>query len=385
MYLHFQSCFCCCPPRPFRGVLHRHERRSLPALGDLREESVLDGVELGAVRGIMCDKEPYAQSVSKVHQVLLDNLVPAGVGPTSVAEDDDCPRLWVQVPEMLVPHPLDALAGKLGCVVACSDSHVASVRPHVVYAMRYDLPLAEGGEVVVEGLGAAIGQGLAWPFEIACHLFLLGVHTDDGDVDVSGGLAHGGDLLELLVPVLDLLHGEFLVERPLAQMEAVKNLLDQIPGDVDSERFQLVHDLLDAEGYPNHALVLGETGRVRLDDFLHRLCPFRMSGHVPLASATLMTHTPLWQIRAKAKFFETFSYRMRANSHIIANFAVADAIGLQLFGFRADEEPSISLVQACHKGQITLRQHIWRRISYHIMSFEITLKLRKILQISKFI
>ena len=68
---------------------------------------------------------------------------------------------------------------------------------------------------------------------------------------------------------------------------------------------------------------------------------------------------------------------MRANSHIIANFAVADAIGLQLFGFRADEEPSISLVQACHKGQITLRQHIRRRISYHIMSFEITRKVTK--------
>ena len=222
----------------------------------------------------MYDKEPYAQSVSKVHEILLDNLVPAGVGPTSVAEDGDCPRLWVQVPEMLVPHPLDVLADKLGCVVTCADCHVVSVPGHVIYAMEDDLHLAEGGEVMVEGLEAAFGQSLAQPFEIACHLFLLGVHADDGDVDVCGGLAHGGNLSELLIPVFDLLHGEFLVERPLTQLEVVKNLLDQIPGDVISARFQLVHYLLGSKGYSYHALVLGEAGCVRLDNLLHGLRPF---------------------------------------------------------------------------------------------------------------
>ena len=82
----------------------------------------------------------------------------------------------------------------------------------------------------------------------------------------------------------------------------------------------------------------------------------------------------LW---ARLKFFDTFSYRMRANSHYFSNFAVTDAVGLQMFGFRPDEVPSVPLVQACHKSQITLRQHFWRCFLYHIMSFGITHKVTK--------
>lgn len=377
MNIHFQSSLGCCAPGPFRGVLHRHERCSLPTSGDLREEPVLDGVELGAIRGVMCDKKPHAQPVGKIHEVLLDNLVGAGVGPTSVAEDDDCPRLGVLASEMLVPHPLDVLAEKPGSVVTCADSHVAGVLGHVIYAMGDNLPFTECGEVVVEGLELAFGQSLARPFENARHLFLLGVRADDGDVDVSGGLAHEGNLFELLIPVLDVLHGEILVERPLAQLEAVKNLFDQITGDVNSSQLQLVHYLLDAEGYPYHTLVLGKPCRVRLDNLPHGTCPFGMLRNFTFAPTALTADTAGRQVWARLKFFDTFSYRMRANSHYFTNFAVSDAVGLQMFGFRPDEVPSVPLVQACHKSQITLRQHIWRCFLYHIMSFGITHKVTK--------
>ena len=338
---------------------------------------MLDGVELGAIRRVMYDKKPYTQSVGKIHEVLLDNLVRAGVGPSSVAKDHDSPGIGIPLPEMSVPYPLDVLADELGGVVTSADCHISGVCGHVIDAMRDNLPVAERGEVVVEGYELVFGQSLARPFEISRHLFLLGVHADDGEVDVCGGFAHGSDLLELLVPVLDLLHGEFLVERPLPQLETAKNLFDQIPGDVMSARLQFVYYLLDAEGYPHHALVLGKPCRVRLDNLQYSLRPFGMLRNFPFTPTALTADAAGRQDWARLKFFDTFSYRMRTNSHYFTNFAVADAIGLQLFGFRRDEVPSVPLVQACHKSQITLRQHIWRRFLYHIMSFEITHKVTK--------
>ena len=72
--------------------------------------------------------------------------------------------------------------------------------------------IAECGEIMVERLKAAIGQGLAIPFEVTQHLFLLRVNADNGKFYGLRSITDGRYPLKLLVPVLNFLHRKILIK-----------------------------------------------------------------------------------------------------------------------------------------------------------------------------
>lgn len=82
--------------RPAAGISDGEERHSAPRACYLGEETVLDGVELGAVRRVVHDEDFQADAVGEVHEVLLDDTVSAGVGPAPVAEDDEHPCIRIE-------------------------------------------------------------------------------------------------------------------------------------------------------------------------------------------------------------------------------------------------------------------------------------------------
>lgn len=114
----FQALLCHGIGCPAAGISDGEERGSTPRVGYLGEEPVFDGVELGAVWRVVHDENPYAYAVGKVHEVLLEDTVSAGVGAAAVAEDDNHFGMRVEPFQMAVPYTLYVLAHELGSVVA---------------------------------------------------------------------------------------------------------------------------------------------------------------------------------------------------------------------------------------------------------------------------
>ena len=214
------------------SVGHGEERRSAPGAGYVGEEAVLDGVELGAVRGVVHDKDSHSDAVGEIHEVLLDDSVSAGVGAAPVAEDDEHRRVRVEALQVSVPYPLDVVADEAGGVVAGANREVARVVCQVVDAVWHNHAVGESLEVVVESLGRGRAVHLAVPLEVADHLLLLGVHADDGDSRLEAGPLSRVNLHELGIPVLRLAQRQALDERPAPEPRSGKHLPDDIVGHV---------------------------------------------------------------------------------------------------------------------------------------------------------
>ena len=143
---------------PATGICGGVERCLAPRACYLGEEPVLDGVELGAVRRVVHDKYLHSDTVGEVHEVLLDNVVAAGVRSAAVTEDDKHTSIGIELPELIVPHALDIVADKLGSVVAGTYREIARGAGDVVDAVRHNRPLRECPEVVVVDPGRMVGR-----------------------------------------------------------------------------------------------------------------------------------------------------------------------------------------------------------------------------------
>ena len=114
------------------GILQREERSSAPAAVDLRKAPVLNRIEFGAVRRIMHDEDVHAQSVGKLHEVLLDDAVRTGVGAASVAQDDHRMRIRILSPQFGLPYPFDIVADELGGVMVGPEGKVDLVPVDII-------------------------------------------------------------------------------------------------------------------------------------------------------------------------------------------------------------------------------------------------------------
>lgn len=163
-----------------RHIFQRQQRSPAQTAIDLREESMLYGIELETIRRIMNNKKPDIQFVGKIQKVLLDDFMLAGVRASSVAQDNKRSGIRVLNVQMVRPHPLDIVTNESGSVVADPHRHISHVFSDIIDAVRNNHSIAECGEIMAESLKASIGQSLAIPFEVSQHLFLLRVNADDG-------------------------------------------------------------------------------------------------------------------------------------------------------------------------------------------------------------
>lgn len=128
----------------------------------------------------MNNKNPDIQFVGKIHEVLLDNFVLAGIRASSVAQGNKRSGIRVLISQMIIPHPLDIVTNESGSVVADPHRHISHLFGDIIDAVRNNHSISECGEIMVESLKAAIRQSFAIPFEVPQHLFLLRVNADDG-------------------------------------------------------------------------------------------------------------------------------------------------------------------------------------------------------------
>ncbi len=236
-------------------------------------------------RRVVHDEDLQAGAVGKVHKVLLEDAVAAGVGAAAVAEDDEHFRLRVEPFHVAVPYTPYVLAHELGSVVAGAYREIARVVGHVVDAVRHDRAFGESLEVVVEGLWRGRAVHLPVPLEVADHLLFLGVHADDGDSRLDAGGLCLVNLQELGVPVLNLAQRKAFAERPPLEPGTLHHLSHDIFGHVVSRFKKFTADLRNADVYPDDALVLRKSRHVPGNDAAERRHPFGMSLGLPFRSA----------------------------------------------------------------------------------------------------
>ena len=131
------------------GLFDGVEDGSAPNSGNLREEPVLYGVPLGAVRRIVGNSDVDAQSLGRFHKAPFELPASGIVGTSSVTKDADTFYVWIYMTEVFLPLFYKTVAGKLRCVVARTKGHVASIPARIVDAMWHHLAVRECGVVMI--------------------------------------------------------------------------------------------------------------------------------------------------------------------------------------------------------------------------------------------
>ena len=142
-----KPCFGSCPGCQFTCLFNGVEHCSAPNSGDLREESVLYRIPLGAVRRVMGYSDVNAQPLGQLDKTPLELPAPCVVRASTVTEYEYALRIWVNVSEVLLPLLGKAFTGKLGSVVANSEGHVTGVPLDIIDTIRHYLAIGECGIV----------------------------------------------------------------------------------------------------------------------------------------------------------------------------------------------------------------------------------------------
>lgn len=322
----------------------------------------------------MHNKKPHIQSVGKIHKVLFDYLVGTGVGTSAITQDGNRLCIRILFPEVIVPDPFDVLTYKLRCVVTDSHCHITDILCDIVYAVRNKHSVTERAEVVVVRPQASVRKCLAGPFEVAEQFLLLGVDADDRDAGLLQRLAYGRNVLELLVPVLDISHRNILAERTFTKTETIKYLSDMVPRDFMPGFGKLILDMGLGYGYPYHPIILGKTGSVGFYNLNDRLDPFRVLGQNGMTSATLSADTAFSERLPRLQFLQSNLKSMCADSHFCAKFAITEPLIFETFCLCRKEQSSASFVQAGHIRLFIWREYFWRSFRVHLYALSLLYK-----------
>ena len=372
----FQPFLCHGMCSPEAGVSDREERRTAPGASYLGEEAMLDGVELGAVRRVVHDENLQPDAVGEVHEILLDDTVPAGVGAAAVAEDDEHFGIRVKVLEVTVPDPLYVVADEFGGVVACTYREISRVVRHVVDAVRHNLASGESIEVVVESLGRGCAVHLPVPLEVAELLLLLGVHADDWDSRLHAGGFRRANLHELGISVLHLAQRKALRERPFLESFSLYHLPYNIVGHVMSTPEELAANLGDTDVEPDHAFVLRKACHVPGNNVPERSHPFGMLVGFPFRTASRHALLAAGRDYMVQKFRNSFGNGIRRTSKSLAYSLYRASRGARRLA--CNKMPSIAFFECCKVFHFRLANLYWRFLLHHCNDLEINYKDTKI-------
>ena len=331
---------------PFASVLDREKRMSAPRSGYLGEGPVFNRVVLGAVGRVVHHDKPQSDSVGERDEVLLDDVVGAGIGPAAVTENDEHIGLRIEGLEMLIPAGFDIVADKLGGVVAGADGEVSRVAGDVIDSLRDNGPLGEGGEVVVKSLRRGCAEYGPLALEVADKFLLLGVDADNRNAEFNAQLLDSTDFLELLVPAIDFAHRDILAERPRLESALLDEPADVVFGNVCSASGKLPSDFWSLDVEPDRALVRRVACHM-LGHYFHKAVPpFRMLGYFVFRTASWLAGSAGARTCFLTKFANSLANRLCGNFKKLAQRLYRKALGPDRLA--RNKKPSLTFIE-CHK------------------------------------
>ena len=370
-----RSSFC-----PVLCIFQGQEWCSAPASADVGEESVLYGVELRAIWGIMHHYDVFPNPLGEFHEVLFDNPMRAGVGSSAVTEDGDGVCIGILLVQVPLPYKLEVVTCKLGRVMVLSEDEISFVFLCVVYTIWYELSIREGGKVVVEGFRSPLTDDLPTSLEVAYEFFLLGVYAENGDAIFFALPSRSCNLLELLVTAFDLLQWQILLEGAPSVAKLIKNLLDDVACCIDAAVMQYGQKFCDAYRLPPCRVILRESRSVGLYHgdylFLHAWMLFEL----PLTATTSSSN--VFIIRCIVG-------RQLVPSLIHGRFAYAKELAYQsnpmvamLKGECGKVDSALVFIERLHIFDGCFHELIWGIFWYHLKCLNYPSKVLKIPQIS---
>lgn len=211
------------------SLLDGVEDGSAPYSGNLREEHVLYGIPLGAVRRIVGNPNVETQSFGCFHEARLELPASGIVGTSSVTKDTDTLYTWIYIPEVFLPLFHQTIAGKLRSIVTHSKGHIAGIPHDIVDAVRHHLAVGERGIVMVVHLDgfSAVGCSVVTSERAKDFLFLR-VHAEYGSACFLTPFSQLFNILELFVTPLAISHRQGLYRLASGVPLSLYNLSDSI-------------------------------------------------------------------------------------------------------------------------------------------------------------
>ena len=211
------------------SLLDGVEDGSTPYSGNLREEHVLYGIPLGAVRRIVGNPNVETQSFGCFHEAPLELPASGIVGTSSVTKDTDTLCTWIYIPEVFLPLFHQTIAGKLRSIVTHSKGHIAGIPHDIVDAVRHHLAVGERGIVMVVHLDgfSAVGCSVVTSERAKDFLFLR-VHAEYGSACFLTPFSQLFNILELFVTPLAISHRQGLYRLASGVPLSLYNLSDSI-------------------------------------------------------------------------------------------------------------------------------------------------------------
>lgn len=211
------------------SLLDGVEDGSAPYSGNLREEHVLYGIPLGAVRRIVCNPNVETQSFGCFHEAPLELPASGIVGTSSVTKDTDTLYTWIYIPDVFLPLFHQTIAGKLRSIVTHSKGHIAGIPHDIVDAVRHHLAIGERGIVMVVHLDgfSAVGCSVVTSERAKDFLFLR-IHAEYGSACFLTPFSQLFNILELFVTPLAISHWQGLYRLASGVPLSLYNLSDSI-------------------------------------------------------------------------------------------------------------------------------------------------------------
>ena len=326
------------------GFLDGVEDGSAPYSGNLREEPMLYGIPFGAVRRVVGNPDVDAQSLCCLHETPFELPAPGIVGTSSVTKDADTLCTWIYMTEVLLPLFHQTVTGKLRCIVALPEGHVAGIPHDIVYAMRYHLAVGERGVVMVVHLDgfSAVGCPVVTS-ERTKEFLLLRVHAEQGSARFLTPFPQLLYVIELLVTQLAVSHRQSLYGLALGVPFCPNNL----PDGIEAYLYMVLlrEYRLDLRGCQPESLCVGilrESCDVKFNYFAEDGDVLGMLGERALPASSLFADSALIEVLFEMKFVTTSVDGV--TGHIQDAADKADTMPAKPFCYNCDELSRLSLV-----------------------------------------
>ena len=121
-----------------------------PVVGDLGEETMLNGVPFRSAGGVVGDGESEAVGISQLGlEFCFPSAATITVTAAGIAENEELSRAWIAKRSLLAPPMGDGVSGEGGCVMGDADHNGASIGEQIINAVRDGDAGGVGAEVVV--------------------------------------------------------------------------------------------------------------------------------------------------------------------------------------------------------------------------------------------
>ena len=344
------------------SLLDGVEDGSTPYSGNLREEHVLYGIPLGAVRRIVGNPNVETQSFGCFHEAPLELPASGIVGTSSVTKDTDTLCTWIYIPEVFLPLFHQTIAGKLRSIVTHSKGHIAGIPHDIVDAVRHHLAVGERGIVMVVHLDgfSAVGCSVVTSERAKDFLFLR-VHAEYGSACFLTPFSQLFNILELFVTPLAISHRQGLYRLASGVPLSLYNLSDSIEAYlymVLLREYRL--DLRWSQPEPLRVGILRKPCYIELYYLSEDGDILGMLGERTLPSTSLFAYSALFEVLSCLKLMTTSVDGITGHIKGIAD--KVDTMPAKPFCYDSDELSRLSLVCVSEVLHFFIRYYICRII-----------------------